>query len=86
MEKYYKYLEKTIIHHQIFKAHNPKPKMTFAAKIQKFITKMHSKMTACYKEMVPDAYEGQEVHTRDPYGTCEHKRPAGYIIGGQYGA
>jgi hypothetical protein len=55
--------------------------MTFAAKIQKFI----SKMTACYREMVPDAYEGVEFDKPDPYATGEKKAPAGYIVGGGYG-
>jgi hypothetical protein len=56
--------------------------MSFAAKIQKFF----AKLTACYRELVPDAYEGQDKHVGiDPYGTCEKKRPMGYIIGGNYG-
>ena len=55
--------------------------MSLIAKIQKFFTKL----TACYKQYVPDAYEGREKNTTDPYGTCEKKRPAGYVIGGQYG-
>jgi hypothetical protein len=59
-----------------------KKRMTFMAKIDRFF----AKLTACYREMVPDAYEGQEKITRDPYGTCEKKRPMGYVIGGQYGA
>lgn len=55
--------------------------MSLAAKIQKFF----AKLTACYRELVPDAYEGHEKHAADPYGTCEKKRPMGYVIGGQYG-
>ena len=63
-----------------FRCRVPK-KMSLIAKIQKFF----KKLTACYKQYVPDAYEGREKNTTDPYGTCEKKRPAGYVIGGQYG-
>jgi len=55
--------------------------MSLIEKIQKFF----KNLTACYKQYVPDAYEGREKNTTDPYGTCEKKRPAGYVIGGQYG-
>ena len=55
--------------------------MSLIAKIQKFFTKL----TACYRELMPDPYEGRDKHATDPYGTCENKRPAGYVIGGQYG-
>ena len=55
--------------------------MSFLAKIDRFF----AKLTACYREVIPDPYEGVEKHTRDPYGTCEHKRPMGYVIGGGYG-
>ena len=54
--------------------------MTFAAKLQKFITKM----TVCYRELVPDTYEGVNDKP-DPYATGEKKAPAGYVVGGGYG-
>jgi len=63
-----------------FRGRVPK-KMSLNEKIQKFF----KKLTACYKQYVPDAYEGREKNTTDPYGTCEKKRPAGYVIGGKYG-
>jgi len=55
--------------------------MSFAAKIQKFF----AKMTSCYRELVPDAYEGVDFHTVDKYATGEKKAPAGYVVGGGYG-
>ena len=55
--------------------------MSLIAKIQKFF----AKMTSCYRELVPDAYEGVDFHTPDPYATGEKKAPAGYIVGGGYG-
>jgi hypothetical protein len=54
--------------------------MSLTAKIQKFF----GILSDCFVMRVPDAYE-QEKHAVDPYGTCENKRPAGYVIGGQYG-
>ena len=55
--------------------------MSLIAKIQKFFCNV----VTCYKQYVPDAYEGHDKHAVDPYGTCEKKRPMGYVIGGGYG-
>jgi hypothetical protein len=54
--------------------------MSLIAKIQNFFVKL----TSCYRELVPDAYEGVDFHTVDKYATGE-KAPAGYIVGGGYG-
>jgi hypothetical protein len=55
--------------------------MSFMAKIDRFF----AKLTACYREVVPDPYEGVDFHAPDPYATGEKKAPAGYVVGGGYG-
>ena len=56
-------------------------RMSFMAKIDRFF----AKLTACYREVIPDPYEGVDFHAPDPYATGEKKAPAGYVVGGGYG-
>jgi hypothetical protein len=55
--------------------------MSFMSKIDRFF----AKLTACYREVIPDPYEGVDFHAVDKYATGEKKAPAGYVVGGGYG-
>ena len=78
--------KKNTINIWISEHYSPKNKatelrMSFMAKIDRFF----AKLTACYREVVPDPYEGVDFHAPDPYATGEKKAPAGYVVGGGYG-
>ena len=59
--------------------------MSFTAKIQKFF----AKLTACYRELMPDVYEHTEEYKKTGVmandGNFREYRIPGNIVGGQYG-